>query len=349
MSWIERKYVSLLSNSLPKFKQKSSVLWNCRCVVCGDSKSNPNAARGYIFENKGTLVYHCHNCNISLPFSKLLKTVNILLYEQMIAEKFSLDQHTKELVPEILKVIIPHANKYLSVLKKVSQLPHNHPCKLYLLSRQIPTTYHYKLFYCPKFKSWTNAIIPDKFTIDRHDKPRLIIPLITSEGDLIGYQGRALDPEDKVRYITIMVDESKPRLYGLDSVDLNRKYYIFEGPIDSMFIVNSIATCGGSLIREMDLLDKNTENAVVVYDCEPRNPQIITNIRQAIKKGFKVCIWPHSMEDKDINQMIQRKVVGGHIKTELIAKAGLFIQNIIDCNTYSGPSAEVALNNWKRI
>lgn len=346
--WLEKKYISLLSNTLSRFKQKSDNLWNFRCPICTDSQTNKNKSRGYIYQKQGKYIYHCHNCNITLSFQKFLNQVNSGLYDSYQQERFSLLE-IKEPETQPKKVIIPQAHKHLKYLKKISQLLPNHPCKQYVVSRQIPSDYHYKLFYCPKFKTWTNSIIPNKFSSLEYDTPRLIIPMFTSEGDLIGYQGRALDQSDKQRYITIMLDESKPRLYGLDTVDLNKKYYIFEGPIDSMFIPNSIATCGGTLIREMNILNKNVDTAVVVYDNEPRNKDICKNILTALRKKYKVCIWPQSLELKDINDMILKKVSGQYCKTEAIKKAGLYIQNIIDENIFSGLEGELKLAEWRKV
>lgn len=346
--WLEKKYVSLLSNTLTKFKQKSDNLWNFRCPICDDSQANKNKARGYIYQKQGKYIYHCHNCNITLSFQKFLNQLNPILYDSYVQERYSILE-SENIIPEQKKIIVPSAHKHLQHLKKISQLSPTHYCKKYIVNRQIPSDYHYKLFYCPKFKEWTNTILPNKFESLNNDKSRLIIPLFTSDGQLIGYQGRALDPTDKQRYITIMLDETKPRLYGLDTVDINKRYYIFEGPIDSMFIENSIATCGGTLIREMNLLNKNTDNAVIVYDNEPRNQDICKNMLNALKHNYKVCIWPSSINQKDINEMILKKVSGQYCKTEVIKKAGLYIKNIIDENTYSGLEGELMLNTWRKI
>ena len=40
-----------------------------------------------------------------------------------------------------------------------------------------------------------------------------------------------------------------PKLYGLDKVNLTEKIYVVEGPIDSMFIDNSIAMAGADATK----------------------------------------------------------------------------------------------------
>jgi transcriptional regulator NrdR family protein len=351
MSWIEKKYIKLLGSTLRNFTQKSSNLWNFSCPLCGDSKTDPKRARGYMYGVKGTLRYHCHNCGKPKTFEKFLQEVNIVLYDDYQREKFQDRSSLQESIDELQKkVIVPNGHEYLSKLRKVSTLLPNHPCKEYIVSRQIPTTMHHKLFYAPKFKQWTNSIIPDKFSEKSlaKDESRLIIPLLDNNNKMIGYQGRSLVKDDPIRYITIMTDETQPRFFGLDTVDLNRRYYIFEGPFDAMFIDNAIATCGGTLTRELDLLNKNTNNAVVVYDNEPRNIHTIKKMLQAVRRGLKICVWPPSVEQKDVNDMILRKVSGDYVKTEIVQKAGKFIQKIIDENVYSGMEAELIIAGWRK-
>lgn len=344
MSWIERKYITLLASSLDKFKQKSTDLWNFRCPECGDSKSNKNKTRGYLFEKKGNYYFHCHNCSASSSFKNFLKKYNPPLYDEYMMERFGGEQKSVPVINHEVKSV----SYQITGLKKVSQLSPEHPCKKYVVSRQIPTPYHAKLYFCEKFKSWVNDILPNKFTELSHDGPRLIIPCYNQSQELIGFQGRSLNPSDKVRYITIMLREDQPRIFNLNEVNLNFPYYVFEGPIDAMFIKNSIATCGGKLDSELEKISVK-ENAVVVYDNEPRNKEIVQNILTSIRKGYKVCLWPPSMEQKDINEMILKKVSGEYVKTEIVELAAAKIKQIIDDNTFSGLEAELKFMEWKKV
>lgn len=230
------------------------------------------------------------------------------------------------------------SDKHLRQLPKISQLHHDHPAKAYIVSRQIPNYYHSVMRFCPKFKMWTNQIIPGKFDPEKigRDESRIIIPLFDRNGQMFGYQGRALDLNNELRYITIMVDESSPRFFGLDRVDFNKRWYITEGPVDSMFLSNAVASCGGKLVRELALLGTSIDNAVTVYDNEPRSKDIIKGMRQARAIGTGVCVWPDWVQDKDINAMILNQ--GWQPE---------FVQGIIDDNTHHGLKAELAINSWK--
>ena len=55
------------------------------------------------------------------------------------------------------------------------------------------------------------------------------------------FQGRAFGNEQP-KYLTIKFDENKQKVFGLDNINLQEHIYIVEGPIDSMFIDNCLAT-----------------------------------------------------------------------------------------------------------
>ena len=340
MDWIDQKYIGLVSNRLQRFKRVNNTTFNFRCPLCGDSKTNKFKTRGYIVEKPvvGTLFY-CHNCNESISFLNFLKRVEPTLAEEYKRDKFlekgQDEPQPKEEVPDISKITVPtflQGNSPLKELKKISQLRPDHPVKKYVQKRGIPSNFHYKLFYAPKFKEWVNRIIPEKFSAD-NDEPRLIIPFLDSEGNLFGFQGRSFR-KDGIRYITIMIDESKPKVYGLDTVNEKGKIFVVEGPIDSMFLPNCIAMAGSSVKLEVIFPTKPKNEIVIVMDNEPRNKQIVERIDKYVDEGYNVCIWPESVVEKDINDMVS---------------AGMDPETIIQQNTFSGLTAKTKLIQWKKI
>lgn len=344
--WLDKKYIMLLGSSLERFKQKSSDLWNCKCPVCQDSKKNKNKTRGYILLKGNGYRYYCHNCLASYNFPQFLKLINPTLYDQYLFEKIS-DEETKDvaLPKEKVDTEIPHVP--LEKLKKISQLNPFDPYKRYIVDRQIPTPRHSEIYYCPAFKKFTNDLIPGKFESVTPDEARILLPIRNLENQVVGYQGRWLKDEEP-RYITIMLTDKYPRLYNLGSVDLNRRYYCFEGPFDAMFINNSMAACGSKMSSELEKLNRMKHNAVMVYDNEPRNKDICNTIGKAIRSGYKVCIWPDGHKGKDINEMVLRAVSGDYVKTELVEKAAQKIKNVIDDNIFHGLEAELRLSEWRK-
>ena len=327
------KFVNLLSNRLDRFTVKSLQPYrvNCRCPICGDSQKSQSKARGWILERSHELtVFYCHNCNASHNLRYFLKVVDPMLYNDYVAEhgleKLSNKKEEKKLefkVPKFRKTGSP-----LLKIKKISQLMPDHKARVYIESRKIPNSKHYKLYYAPKFVEWVNSLIPGKLDMKEHS--RLILPFIDEKNEVFGFQGRAFGSSE-LRYITIMLDESRDKIFGLNDLTPTKKYSIVEGPIDSLFLDNCIAMAGASF---NDL--PNKENATVVYDNEPRNKQIVDNMNKSIKAGMNVCFWP-STPGKDINEMIMNGMKSADI------------QLIIDSNTFSGLEAEMKLLTWKKI
>ena len=342
MQWIDVKYIGALAPRLSMFTRKHETLWNMRCPICGDSRKSKTKARGYILGRDGKFIYTCHNCNVTMPFSKFLEQVDPNAYNDYRRETFLERKGSTERIvepePDISRFITPKFIKYtaLSGLKKISQLPVEHPAKRYVVGRKIPPHMHSKLFYAPKFKAWTNTIIPNKFDLSNKDEPRLIIPFVDQNGNLFGYQGRAFFDVD-LRYITIMLDEEKPKVYGLERLDVRKKVFVVEGPIDSMFLSNCIAMGSSHLDRASQRLGITPSNTVVVYDNEPRNKNIVSAIEKCINAGYNVCIWPDTVTHKDINEMI----CGGLSSSD--------IHNIIENNTFKDLTARLRLSQWKKI
>ena len=161
-----------------------------------------------------------------------------------------------------------------------------------------------------------------------NDEPRIIIPLFY-QNTLVGFQGRAIGPS-KIKYITVMLNDNAPKIYGLDDVKKDQTVYITEGPFDSTFIQNSIALCGSDGdVNKWGIID-----CVWIYDNEPRNAEIHSRISRVIDSGEKIVIWPSTIKEKDINEMIL---------------SGLNVQNVIKSNIYSGLEAKLKFTTWKKI
>lgn len=343
--WLEAKYVSLLSNRLRNFKRKNQDNWNFSCPVCGDSKTNKHKARGYVYPLKGSLLYHCHNCNVTMSVQKLVKFIDPTLYDEFIRERVMMDpqEKPKNEITEFVEKMKPPVfvtSSPLKHLKKVSLFKPSSTLKLWVDGRKIPPESHYRLFFCKEFKRWVNEhCLPGKFNEDSltRDEPRLVIPFIDKEGNMFGFQGRSFKKNATVRYITIILDDTKPKLFGLDKIDESKKMFVVEGPIDSLFLPNCLASAGADLITNLHKVTTDKSKFVIVYDNEPRNKDIVKNMEKAIDQGYEICIWPESMQYKDINDM----VLGGYTQANIV--------DIINNNTYKGLEAKLELATWKKV
>ena len=322
MDHIDSKYIGIISPRLGKFKRVKSNLYNFRCPICGDSKKNKNKTRGYIYSVKTNTNFKCHNCGASMSFSNFLKHVDAPTHKQYSLEKFKEGHTGRNFVVEEpdFKFEAPKFKKSLSIPKAFE----NPRSDGYLTARKLDPS---KFYYTKKFKKFVNTIKPT-FDDTRYDEERIIIP-IYYEKNLIGLQGRSIDP-NPVKYITVMFDDNAPKIYGLDDVEKSEAVYVTEGPFDSTFIRNAIAMCGA----DADVSRWGINNPVWIYDNEPRNREIVSRIERTINNGGRVVIFPSSIDEKDINDM----VIAGHD-----------VQKIVECNTYSGLEAKLKFNTWKKV
>ena len=322
MDFVDVKFINLISPRLHKFKKIKNNLYNFRCCLCGDSQKNKNKARGYLYQVKNNTNFKCHNCGVNISFNNFLKQIDSTIHKQYVFEKFKEGKSGKNFTTEE-----PKFNFESPKFKPKLNLPKastNPDAKKYLENRKLnPDNY----YYAEKFKEWTNSLRPTFDSTDK-DEPRIIIPLFY-QNTLVGFQGRSVGPS-KVKYITIMLNDYAPKIYGLDEVQKSKTVYITEGPFDSSFIHNSIALCGA----DGDVSKWGICDCVWIYDNEPRNSEILSRISRVIENGQKVVIWPSTVKEKDINEMIL---------------SGLDVQSVIELNTYSGLEAKLKFTTWKKI
>ena len=293
MDFVDVKYIGLVSSRLQKFKRVKTDLYNFRCPLCGDSQKNKNKTRGYIYPVKNNTNFKCHNCGASLSFNNFLKELDPTLHKQYTLEKFKEGHTGKNFVSEE-----PKFEFTKPVFKKKLDLPKASEISIareYLEKRKLNPE---KFYFANKFKQWANAQKQTFDTIGR-DECRIIIPLYDFDSNLIGFQGRALDSSPN-KYITVMLYDNVPKIYGLDQVNSSKPIYIVEGPFDSTFIQNSVAMCGS----DVDIRAFNWSDYIYVFDNEPRNREIVNRISKTINRGEKVIIWPSSVQQKDINDMV---------------------------------------------
>ena len=322
MDLVDSKYIELVSSRLPKFKRVKPNLYNFRCPICGDSQKHKNKARGYVYSIKSNTNFKCHNCGASMSLNNFLKTLDPVIHKQYAMEKFK-DGHTgRNFVADEPTFTFeePKFKAKLS-LPLCSEVQRG---REYLEARRLDPK---KFYWAEDFTGFVNSIKP---TFGSHvpKEPRIIIPLYYNK-DLVGVQGRSVDPSP-VKYITTIFYDEAPKIYGLDSIRRGAPVFITEGPFDSTFLLNSIAMCGA----DGDVGKWGVSDPVWVYDNEPRSKEITARISKTIAKGDSVVIWPSHIHEKDINDM----VLAGHD-----------VQSIVESNIYKGLEATLKFTNWKRI
>jgi transcription elongation factor Elf1 len=333
--FIDRNFLLQVSPKLQRFTKKKDDLYNFRCPLCGDSQKNKLKSRGYVYRKKNDYFYMCHNCGASTTFYNFLKQVDESLLKEYQLERYKNgdtgnNNYTKPVFEEF-KTEAPTFKKALE-LPSIDSLPEAHFAKNYVQQRRIPETLYSQLYYAEDFAAFIQDLGIEKEGLHKNDK-RLVIPFYNAEKELVAVQGRSLG-ESKLRYITLKLHDDNKKIFGLDRINEEELIYVLEGPIDSMFLENAIATADSNLESITDVLDKS--KVVLVFDNEPRNKEIVSKMEHAIDNHFNVVVWPEMIEEKDVNDM----VLSGFSPDE--------IQDIISKNTFVNLRAKMEFVNWKR-
>ncbi len=345
MLWLEKKYLSMVVSHLDVAKWKGDTTLNHRCLYCGDSTKNEHKARGYHFVIEQSYVYKCHNCGISTSTINFLKEHLPMVHREYMKEWLT----EKGYKPKAKKM--PSSNEFKFQPKPQNLNTSNimtvdnlkflmKPCsevsvaRDYLNERMIPEVHHKDLWYTATPQSL--SMLSEKYK-DRvlGTDPRIIIPFYNEENQLIGLSGRAVN-NSPLRYMTMKFHDDQPLIFNLHTVDKSKTIYVTEGPIDSLFLPNAIAVAGSDFTK---LDDSIKENAVLVYDNEPRNVEILKKIEHVIELGFTVCIWNDRRvnELKDVNDM----VLNGLTQEEILS--------IIKECSFSGLSAKAKFMEYKKV
>lgn len=339
MLYVDLKYVSQLSTKLRNFKKTKDNTFNFSCPFCGDSRKNKLKARGYVYQKKNDLFYKCHNCGVGTNVGNLIKHVDAYIYEQYVLERYQqgASKHNSHKVvdyPDTKPVFVELQDDVLNGLRRIDAMPSDHPAVQYVADRKIPKQHFKNLFYAPKWMKYVNSV---KYTYPEsafeNDHPRLVIPFFNEHGKVFAFQGRAFGNEQP-RYMTVKLDDNMERIYGLERVDFGKKVYAVEGPIDSLFLPNTIAVAGSSF--DSIYLRSLASNLVVVFDNEPRNKDLCRQIEKCVELGYAISLMPETGY-KDINELI----LAGYTTEKIVS--------LIDEYTVSGLEAKARFAVWKKV
>lgn len=334
----------MVMSNLDMAKWKNENTLNHRCPYCGDSTKNSYKARGYHFVVEQSFIYKCHNCGKSTSSVHFIKDHFPVIHREYLKEYLQ-EKGVKKRPQKMLssndfkfKPVVEgkgSLNKSVENLKAVCHSAWDkHVARDYLLDRKIPENLIKDLWFVENAQSL--SILHTKYR-DRvlGNDPRIILPFITEKGELVGISGRAIN-DSPLRYLTMRFQDDIPLIFNENKVDKTKTVYVTEGPIDSLFLPNSIAV-GGSDFKKID--ESYKENAIIIYDNEPRNTEIIKKLEEVIDLGFTVCIWNDKRVKglKDINDMIQ----SGLTSEDVI--------EIIDSNSFTGLSAKLKLQEYKKV
>lgn len=339
LDWMHR-----LSFRLDRFKSASasSNVFNCRCPVCGDSQKSAKKARFYFYTKNHNLNVICHNCGYSHSFWTFMKEVFPNEFDEYKRDqlKTRLDdlggtsKHRKKPTlnnqsPDPVETPVSDSRKNLAGVQPLSALSDTHAAVKYMRGRGLKQNQIDRLLWSEDFRVTAESISHEPLSDNFPNEPRIVIPFYSDDGEIEMIQGRSLSSKG-LRYLSIKTDPNVDKIYGKYEVDRSKTVYCVEGPLDSLFVDNCLATCDANLLR--------ADADVFIFDNQPRSKEIVALIEKTIEKGKKIVIWPTSPDTKeDINDIILRGVT----QTQLM--------KIIRDNTFSGPKAKLAFMKWRKV
>lgn len=335
---VDLQWLNRISVNLQRFRKIKTDTYNCRCNVCGDSKISERKTRLYFYVKKGQMNVMCQNCNYSHSFYKYMKDNFGSYFEdyrrETMFDTFTVRKVRQDIVtltecnakkPDVLMMIKDIGNHATPLLS----LDEKHPARAMLTDRAFTDKELKRLWYTDNFKDFASLINAEATEKLMKSEPRIIIPFVNYKGEIEMIQGRSIGPS-KIKYVSIKAHNDIDKVFGMYEADEANTVYCVEGPFDSLFVDNCVASCDANLTR--------VDADVYVWDNQPRNKDVIKYMQSAIDAGKSIVIWPTSPDKKqDINDLIQAGV-----SRELLMK-------VIRQSTYKGISAKLKFTQWKRI
>ena len=284
----------------PVYKKYQRV-YNAECCVCGEGGSAGRKRRLFYFSDDR--YFYCFNCSRS--WSELNWVHEI----------------TKKSIPEILretKNFVPTSQVQNKIQKqneavKQIEIPSIPDDSIDICDSSQVDYYKDNKFikkaidYCQSRRLFSAVNKPKSLYVsfkDKVHKNRLIIPFYGETGKIESYQSRTLDGNTYPKYLTKYGEKS---LYGENNIDNNIPYiFIFEGPIDAMFVKNGVAVGGSSMTDKQEAFIKKCvdKEIIYVYDNDKNNKEMSKKIKNLIKQNKKLLIWPKELKKyKDINEI----------------------------------------------
>lgn len=350
---LDKEFINRISGSLDRFSWEQNYVAHFRCPLCGDSQTSQVKRRGYFYPDSkdNCLRFKCHNCNqkSGWGFQVWLRDFNPVVYREYMVEKFKEIGRGGEEHEADARLIAPKASTTARVLsttrdKKlpeallrhcvtIGSLPRTHFARMYVESRLLPSWTHELLCFAECYSDLVKGIgAADEDTETKlPEDARLIIPLLSETNQLLGVQGRALG-KHMLRYATAKLNENYPKTFGLERINRKKPVLVVEGPIDSLFLPNCVATADSNLL-------KFAGGDIYIPDNQYRNFEICKMVDKIIDSGNRVCLFPREVEGfKDINDMIKD---GGMTQGQLLS--------LIASNTYRGAKAKLIFSKLRGV
>jgi len=238
---------------------------------------------------------------------------------------------------------------------KVLDLNSDHPVRKYLNIRKIPNIFLKDIYYT---ENWENYLDKLKNVVKKSEHiypkdPKIVIPCYDKNGTITTIYARTIDFDISFEVSTSVNYNAKKystiynnlniNWFGFDRVNIDKTVYILEGPIDSMFVENSVGGFFPAITQTFKVgvllynnLSKYFNDYVICLDNQPGyKSHIVKIMNKIILDDKKIFIWPKYLKGlKDINDMI----IAGFTTEEIMI--------ILKENTFQGQQAKDKFLEW---
>lgn len=242
---------------------------------------------------------------------------------------------------------------------KVLDLNCDHPARKYLNIRKIPNIFLKKIYYTENwdeyFDKLQNVVKKSEYIYPK--TPKIVIPCYDKTGTITTIYSRIIDFNISFKVLN-SVDYTLKKYntlhcckdlndfcinwFGFDRVNIDKTVYILEGPIDSMFVENSVGGFFPAITQTYKIgvslynnLSKYFNDYVICLDNQPYKSHIVKIMNKIILDDKKIFIWPEYLKGlKDINDMI----IAGFTTEEIMI--------ILKENTFQGQQAKDKFLEW---
>lgn len=287
----------------PVYKKYQGV-YNAECCICHEGSSSGSKRRLFYFPAER--YFYCFNCSRSWSEINWLQEVTGKSFHEILKDTKSFDTSVN-LVTMLSSVDETKETVSIPVIPEDSvDIFDSSQCDYYAGTSQYKVLLK-AIDYCRRRKLFTAVNRPASLYISFTDyvhKNRLIIPFYSVDNKIESYQSRSLCGDEYPKYLTKFGDKC---LYGENNIDPTVPYvFIFEGPIDAMFVKNGVAIGGSTLTEKQETFLNRCfgQEIIYVYDNDNNNKEMDKKIKTLIDKNKKVFIWPKELQKfKDINEI----------------------------------------------
>ncbi len=283
---------------------KSGTHFHTRCPLCGDSKKSQSKKRFHLDYNNSQPFFHCFNCEESGSFLELYSKIKCISIAETKKQLFKYD-------PDYLVQQLSPKKKE-KIIEEIQYESHN-----YILNDCIGVHSITSGFIESQYKQLLMKFIKDRkipqdipiFIAYKGDyKNRIILP-IYENGDIVYFQGRALDEtsyNEKYKNPTL---QKGTIILNKDKFDRNKYIIATEGLIDAFMVGNQGTSCLGAYVNEWfinSLLLLTDKGVILALDNDEAGKKSIKKILKDEKWSHKVLYFFMSKKCqnvKDLNEL----------------------------------------------